>query len=231
MEGLYIIIDLFIVIQTVTSGVMCVYGYKWSKGLIAIMSSYVGLGVGLLLSIPFIDSAGLGSLILVPICISAISGLAYTNIKFNHFMAGFLLAVKVSFMIITKMYESGMFGDIGWLFVVPIIIGIYVGGLSCTVFSGYIVLACLAFLGAIEFVPKIFEWINGTLFAVTGDWSFIFDPVSYILSLFGIEIPSSGEVICILLLSVGGFYFQKLRAEKEGINFSDKIFDDRKLKD
>lgn len=231
MEELYIIIDLFIVVQTITSGVMCVYGYKWSRGLIAIMSSYIGFGLGLLLSVLFLESMGFGSFILIPICISIISGLAYKNITFNHFVAGFLLAIKVSFMIVTKMYENGMISDFGWLIIAPLIIGAFVGILSCTVFSNYIVLACLAFLGAVEFVPKVFEWINGTLFAVTGDWSYIFDPVSFILSIFGIEIPSGGEVFCILLLSVGGFYFQKLCAEKEGKLFNEVILDDRNLKE
>lgn len=42
METLFLIADIFAIIQTVSSAVMCVYGYKWSRGLIAVMSSYIG---------------------------------------------------------------------------------------------------------------------------------------------------------------------------------------------
>ena len=46
METISLFVNIYIVIQTVTSAVMCVYGYKWSKGLIAVMASYVGIGIG-----------------------------------------------------------------------------------------------------------------------------------------------------------------------------------------
>lgn len=232
MEGFYLILNVLTIIQMVTSAVMCVYGYKWSKGLIAIMSLDMGVVIGFLLSILFIqEGAGLGVLIIIPICAAGFSGLAYKNITFNHFLAGFLLAIKVSFMIVTKMYEHGMVEDIGWLFVMPVIIGAVAGIASCTVFTGYIVLACLAFWGAIEFVPKMFELINGTLFVATGDIGYIFDPISLVLSLFGIEIPSGGEVFFILILSGVSFYLQKVRAEQAGIDLSRKIVDDRDLKE
>ena len=64
---------------------------------------------------------------------------------------------------------------------------------------------------------------------MTGDYSFIFDPTSFLLSLFGIEIPSGGEVFFILLLTIGGFYFQKVRAESEGKDLSRKLVDDRNI--
>ncbi len=230
MEGLYLVVEAFIVIQTVTSGIMCVYGYKWGRALIATASSYVGVAIGLVICIMLFESGfGVESFIAIPTCAAAFSAMAYKNITLNHFMAGFLLATKISFMIITKVFEYGMSDDIGGLLVLPIIIGIIGGIVSCTKFTGYIVLACLAFWGSIDFVPKMFEWINGTLFAMTGDYSFIFDPISFLLSLFGIEIPSGGEVFFILLLTVGGFYFQKNRAESAGKDLSRKLVDDRNL--
>lgn len=230
MEGLYLVVEAFIVIQMVTSGIMCVYGYKWGRALIATASSYVGVVIGLVVCIMLFESGfGIESTVAIPICAAGFATLVYKNITLNHFMAGFLLATKIAFMVITKAYEYEMAEDIGWLFVLPIIIGIMGGIASCTQFTGYIVLACMAFWGAIDFVPKMFEWINGTLFALTGDISFIFDPLSFLLSFFGIEIPSGGEVLCILLLTAGGFYFQKLQAEKEGKDLSRKLVDDRNL--
>ncbi len=230
MEGLYLVVEAFIVIQMVTSGIMCVYGYKWGRGLIATVSSYVGVAIGVVVCVMLFKSGfGVESFIAIPTCAAAFSVMVYKKIVLNHFMAGFLLATKISFMIITKVFEYGTFDDVGMLFVLPVVIGIIGGIVSCTQFTGYIVLACLAFWGAIDFVPKMFEWINGTLFVMTGDYSFIFDPTSFLLSLFGIEIPSGGEVFFILLLTIGGFYFQKVRAESEGKDLSRKLVDDRNI--
>ena len=78
MEIIFIFANLFIVVQTVTSAVMCVYGYKWSKGLIAVMSSYVGVALGAALSMILIDEGvGLEIFIIVPIFAVAFSKLAY----------------------------------------------------------------------------------------------------------------------------------------------------------
>ncbi len=230
METMIMIVNLFIVVQTVTSAIMCVYGYKWSKGLIAVMSSYVGGAIGIAISAMLINDVGAQILFIIPICAIIFSKLAYDIITLNHFLAGFLLAVKVSFMIITKIYEYSSSDNIEMLFILPIVIGIIVGVEACRKFNKYIVLACVAFIGATEFVPKLFEFINGTLFVATGDISFIFDPISFVLSLFGIEIPSGGEVFCILVLGIASFYYQKKKADMQGIDLSTTIMDDRNLK-
>ena len=230
METLFLIADIFAIIQTVSSAVMCVYGYKWSRGLIAVMSSYIGTVIGIIICYFLANSVGFGIITIIPFCAAGFSAYAYKNVKLNHFLAGFLLGTKISFMVLMKMAESGMIDDIGWLFILPIIIGAGAGELSSAMFSGYIVLACTAFLGAIELVPRIFKIINGTLFAATGDLSFIFDPISSLLSIFGIESLSGGEVIGIIAVTIGSFYSQKALAEKQGKTFENVIFDDRNLK-
>lgn len=228
METIIIFANLFIVVQAVTSAIMCVYGYKWSKGLIAVMSSYVGVALGTVISMILIDGGvGFEILIIIPICAVAFSKLAYEIVALNHFLAGFLLAVKIAFMILTKMYENSMIEDSEVLFILPIGIGIIAGVASYQKFNKYILVACVTFIGVTEFVPKLFEFINGSLFVATGDISFIFDPITFILSLFGIEIPSGGEVLCMLVLGVASFYYQKNKVDKLGIDFSNKIIDDR----
>lgn len=230
LEVLYLILNAFVVIRLVVSGIMCVYGYKWRRGLIALMSTYVGIVIGLIICVVLIESeAGGGSIIAIPICAVGFAGLAYKNIGLNHFLGGFLLITKVSFMLITKAYEYGMAEDIGWLFVLPIILGIIGGIAFSTRYTGYVVISCLAFWGAIDFVPNMFKLLNGTLFVMTGDFGYIFDPRSFIFSIFGIEIPSGGEVLFILVVTAVSIYFQKVRAEKENIKLDEKLVDDRKL--
>lgn len=228
MEIIFIFANLFIVVQTVTSAVMCVYGYKWSKGLIAVMSSYVGVAFGAALSMILIDEGvGLEIFIIVPIFAVAFSKLAYEIVALNHFLAGFLLAVKISFMILTKMYEYSMIESSELLFILPILIGVIAGMAAYRKFNKYIHIACIAFVGVTEFIPKLFELLNRSLFVATGDISFIFDPISFILSLFGIEVPSGGEVLCILVFGVISFCYQKNKVDKLGLDFSQKIVDDR----
>lgn len=232
MEGIYLAVNLFIVIQTVTSAVMCVYGYKWSKGLIATMSLYVGAAIGMLICGLFLENTQDSSvLLIIPICMVIFWILAYKSITLNHFLAGFLLAIKVSFMLITKMYEYSLINDSDALLVLPIIIGIIAGFLTCTMFNKYILFACTAFIGVTEFVPKMFELVNKTLFVATGDISFIFDPMSFILSIFGITIPSNGEVFFMIVLGIISFYLQKNSAEKLGMNYKGTIINDRNLKE
>ena len=232
METISLFVNIYIVIQTVTSAVMCVYGYKWSKGLIAVMASYVGVGIGIFIC-AFLMSNGVGpaAIILVPICGGVFSKLAYDIITLNHFLAGFLLAIKVGFMIFMKMFEYSIIDDFSYVFIFPVIIGIFVGIQSCRCFSKYILIACVAFIGATEFVPRLFELINGTLFFATGDISFIFDPISFLLSLVGITIPSGGEVFFMLVIGGISFYYQKSYVDKNNIDLSDKAIDDRHLND
>lgn len=232
METISLFVNIYIVIQTVTSAVMCVYGYKWSKGLIAVMASYVGIGIGVFIC-AFLISNGMSPAvtILIPICGGVFSKLAYDIIALNHFLAGFLLAVKVGFMIFMKMFEYSIIDDFSYIFIFPIIIGVFAGVQSCKYFSKYILIACVAFIGATEFVPRLFELINGTLFLATGDLSFIFDPISFLLSLIGITIPSGGEVFFMIVIGGLSFYYQKSYVDKNHIDLSDRVVDDRNSDD
>lgn len=231
MEIFLIIINVFAVVRMLTSAIMCVYGYKWSKGLIATMSLYTGVALGgIVFLLGMKMGAPIDTIIIVPIIASGFSAAAYKNVILNHFMAGFLLAVKVSFMVILKLVEHLRIGSEFTIFVVPVIIGITAGLLVCIKYNNYILIACAAYIGVTEFVPSVFSFLNKTMFVATGDISFIFDPVSFILSLFGITIPSSGEVFFMLLLGGLSFYYQRKILIQKGISLSAVVIDDRKLK-
>lgn len=230
MEGIYLVVNLFIVIQTVTSAVMCVYGYKWSKGLIATMSLYVGAGIGVFVSAVLIERIQDPSvLIMAPLSMLIFWILAYKSITLNHFLAGFLLATKVSFMLVMKMYEYSIITDSDLLLALPVMVGLIAGCVTCLKFNKYILIACVAFIGVTEFVPKMFDLINKTLFVATGDISFIFDPLSFILSVFGITIPSNGEVFFMIVLGIVSFCLQYKNAERAGMDYGESIIDDRNL--
>lgn len=231
MEIFLWIINVFAVVRMLTSAIMCVYGYKWSKGLIATMSIYTGVALGgIVFLIGMKVGAPIDTIIIVPIIASGFSAAAYKNVILNHFMVGFLLAIKIAFMVILKFVEYFRIGSEFTIFVVPVIIGIIAGLLVCIKYNNYILIACSAYIGATEFVPSIFSFLNKTMFVATGDISFIFDPVSFILSIFGITIPSGGEVFFILLLGGVSFYYQRKILIQKGINLSGVVIDDRKLK-
>lgn len=232
METFLMIINVFAVVRMITSAVMCVYGYKWSKGLIATMSIYTGVALGgIVFLIGMKMGAPIDTIIIVPIIASGFSAMAYKNVLLNHFLAGFLLAVKISFMIILKIVEYSRMGSEFTIFVIPVIIGIVAGLLVCVKYNNYILIACAAYIGATEFVPSLFSFLNKTMFVLTEDISFIFDPVSFILSIFGITIPSGGEVFLILLIGGLSFYYQRRMLIQREIDLSGVVVDDRKLKD
>ena len=230
MQTVIVILNLFMVLRLVTSGVMCVFGYKWSKGLIAIMSSYVGIGMGGFITYLLLQNGmGLECIVVVPISAVLFSVLAYKWIALNHFMAGFLLSIKILFMIAVNMSENMSSDSSGMLFCFIVVLSIIIGIVVCNKYNHYILIACVSYLGAIELTTKIFDWINKGLFLSTGDISFIFNPVEFILSLLGIEIPSGGETIVIILIGLVSFWYQRSRVVSLGIDLSDKIVDDRNL--
>lgn len=223
------VLNIFIGIQTITSAVMCVYGYKWRKKLIAIMSLYIGVTIGLVIAYFLLEGgAGLGCLWIIPICAVTFAGSAYKIVRLNHFSAGYLVSIKISYMVLYTLMDKGMMkANISVLLVAPIIIGFIAGLIIVSVYNNYVIILCLAFIGATEFVPKVVQFFNKTLFVATGDLSFIFDPVDYILGVFGIDTVSFIEAIGILAVFGLSFWWQRNTVTANGINLSDAVIDDR----
>ncbi len=230
MEVVIMFLSLFKLLQFAISGIMCVFGYKWSKGLIAIMSLYVGIGIGGFITYLLLQSGmGLECLVVVPIVAVVFSVLAYKWITLNHFMAGFLLSIKILFMIAVNMSENMSSDSSGILFCFIVVLSIIIGIAVCNKYNHYILIACVSYLGAIEVTTKIFDWIDKGLFFSTGDISFVFNPVEFVLSLLGMEMPSGWEAVVIILIGLVSFWYQRGRVISLGIDLSDKIVDDRNL--
>lgn len=231
MEGFIIFYNIFVIIQSFCSGVMCVYGYKWSRKLIAIMSGYIGILFGaIVVYFDFSTSGNLGSILLLPIFYLAFIVLAYKSVRLNQFCAAYLLTLKISFMVLYALMDADIIEDDALaLLTVPVFLGLILSAIIFNRLKNRIVLLCLAFIGAIEVVPKVVSLFNGTLFAATGDLGFIFDPVDFLLSKLGIETLSFIEVILIIVVFMLSYRYQKQKAVECGMDLDarDMIIDDR----
>lgn len=227
------VVNLFIIIKAITSAIMCVYGYKWHKGLIATMSTYIGFTLGCTITYVLLESgAELECIIIVPICTVVFAMCAYKVVWLNHFAAGYLLVIKITYMILYILMDNGIIEtDGGILFGVPIIIGFIAGLIICSVYNNYVVILCVAFIGATELVPTVIDLINKTLFTITGDIGFIFDPRDFILGLFGIDTISTIEVIGILFVFGLSFLVQRKVLIDQGIDLTVVPVDDRNLEE
>ncbi len=223
------VVDFFIVLQIITSAIMCLYGYKWSKGLIAIMSAYIGFTLGGIIAYLLLNvGVGYECLWIVPICTIAFAVSAYNVVWLNHFSAGYLLVIKICYMILYTLMDNGIFdADIKVLLITPLVIGFFAGIIICSVYNNYVVILCMSFIGATELVSKIIDIANKTLFVATGDISFIFNPIDFILEIFGIETISFIEVIGILVVFGLSFGWQRKLMIDNGIDLSKDTIDDR----
>lgn len=235
METFIVILDIFFVLRLISSSIMCVYGYKWRKGLIATTSTYIGLSLGLIAFYIFIDNnlfeveiSAILSIIIIPIIFFI---LAYKCIWLNHFLTGFLVANKLLFMILYRLMEADiMDADFDILMITPVIMGILVGIIISAFFTHRAVLVCIVYIGTVDLVLFISSLINKSLFLATSDISYIFDPKDLLLKIIGIDIPSALEVLFIVIVGVLSFIWQKNQLDKKGIDLSNRIVDDRKKK-
>lgn len=230
LNVMFYVMDFFIIAQCITSAIMCVYGYKWRKGLIATMSIYIGIALGVVISGMLLNlGVGVGGLWAIPITALIFWYSAYKIVWLNHFLAGFLLTVKISYMIIyTLMDNEIMDANVGILLVAPIIIGIFSGIIILGIYNNYVVILCTSFIGAVELGSKIVEFVNNGMFVITQDIGYIFDPIEFILGIFGVDSVGLGEVVLILVFFICSFLWQRYLVIKNGIILSDTPFDDRK---
>lgn len=231
VEFLPYLLNVFLAIQIVSAGAMCIYGYKWRKGLIATLSIYIGLSLGFLIALSIIkqdlNNLDFGAL-MIPVTAIVFYILAYRWVALNHFLTGFLVANKLGFMFIYNLMHEGIIQfDFDILMVVPIVLGFIAGFVLSRCFTHVAVLSCMVYIGTVELVTGVSDFINKSLFVATGDINFVFNMEDMLLKLVGVEIPSFVEVIFILVVGIASFVFQKNMLEKQGIDLSKVIVDDR----
>lgn len=230
MEFFAFILNALIIVRMCTGAVMCVFGYKWRKGLISIMAMYIGLFLGVL-AFYLVASSGMDAGIGLVLCLVITVGFttaAYKNVTLNHFLTAFLVGIKLFTMFLYFLMEQGII-EYGWsLIVVPVLLSLVGAIYVCQRFTYMAVVCCTAYIGAVEVSLSLSKLINGTLFSLTGDFGYLFDPVSFVLGLLGIDIPSGIEIVLIIVIFVVGAWYQRKKLIENNIDLSNVVVDDRK---
>lgn len=204
------------IISVTIGACLCFGALKWRRGLLTTTAIgwgfFLGAFIVMLLS-DTIDESGalfciLAGTILLPI-------LTYTVPGVNRFVLGYIVGFKLCFMLTTLMAKAGSI-DILQAIAAPVVVGTIVGlGLMAwtQVRVSAFILAC-TFVGASEIAPVISKWINRFLFAGTGDWGYILDPIDLFFALFKVELTDKWAFISMLALMALGCY-KRIKTLKE----------------
>lgn len=224
----------FSILQMIAAAVMCIFGYKWSKGLIATVAMYIGVVLGFFFAGFAYAKLDFDSGICIVIFIATIllfDIMAYKNIKLNHFLAGFIVAVKLSFLLILQIMKLNIdFG--GWMFIAPIIVGIIFGIIVVCNMNNKIMIICTAYIGSTTFITEAKNLFQNIEFARTGDFTIFTgdSPEAILLNMLGIEVPTFLEFLIIIAAFLISYYIQKKSLERMGLSLTDDIIiDDRNL--
>lgn len=230
LKGFSYLAQGIVLVKYVSAGIMCIYGYKWSKRLIANVSIYLGFILGVLVFRWMMElGAGIEAIIFIPIVTVGFYEAAYRNVALNHFLAAFLVSVKISSLIMLLLIQGGSIeSTTTTLFVAPAIVGIICGFIGLLYFNNYVLIFCVAYIGATELADGLMSLFNGTLFAYTGNYSYIvsLEPSEILLSFMGIDVPSFWETVLIIVIFIFSFRHQKSMVDKNGIDLTTHILND-----
>ena len=182
-----IVFDLISV--TVGAG-LCFGALKWHRGLLTTTAIAWGFFLGLVAAIFIAEAAGeVGAVLCILIGTVSLPILTYMSPAVNRFVLGYLVSNKLFFMVTTPLAKDGTIG-IEEAILVPLVAGTVVGiGLMAwtRMRVSAFVLGC-TFVGASQIAPIASEWVNRICFGITGDPTFLFDPVDLVFALFKIEL-------------------------------------------
>lgn len=226
LEGLIAYEIVFQVIDLAFGAWICFGALKWRKGLLTKVALCWGFILGVLFGIlfslmtyedyPFFLSMLVG-VIIFPI-------LTYTVPSVNRFTLGFVVITKLAFMCTTVMWKNGGM-DLDEMFIYAAIAGI-IAGLIFAAWTqmavGPFVLAC-AFLGASEVAPIISKWINQILFSISGDVSYLFDPLDFLFSLLKIELTDFWTLLAMAVLMFFGIKKQLNSVKAQGYSYNTPV--------
>lgn len=215
------IYDLFI-------GSALVFGaLKWRKGLLTTLAVYWGIVLGTLsgLFISFLFDVSLLVLILT-IMIGAIifPTLTYCVPAVNRFVLGFLVTMKLLYMVTTYLCKNGNM-EFETAIVLPLIMATLIGivfmilrQLSVLPFA----LGCV-FLGASQIAPTVSKYINQVIFGITHDYSLLFDPIDFIFALFKIELTDGWTLLFMIVFMCVGVPLKIKDIKRQGYDYSTPI--------
>lgn len=200
---------------------------KWRKGLLTTTAFYWGIVLGCLsgLFITFLLDADIG-VVIITIIIGAVIFpiLTYCFPAVNRFVLGFLVTMKLLYMLTTYLCKNGSMG-FETAIMLPLVLGTILGivfmllrQLSVLPFA----LGC-AFLGASQVAPTIAKYINQIIFGITHDYSLLFDPVDFIFALFKIELTDGWTLLLMIVLMCIGLPVQMNYIKRQGYSYDTPI--------
>lgn len=200
---------------------------KWRKGLLTTTAFYWGLVLGFLCGILmffFLDS-DIAITILTTIVGAVIFPiLTYCIPAVNRFVLGFIVTIKLLYMLTTYWCKNGNMG-FETAIIMPPIIAIILGvvfallrQLSVLPFS----LACV-FLGASQLAPTIAKYVNQIIFGITQDYSLFFGPIDIIFALLKIELTDGWTLLFMIVLMCIGLPVQLNFIKEQGYTYDTPI--------
>ncbi|MCX4340811.1 MAG: hypothetical protein OSJ72_14355 [Lachnospiraceae bacterium] len=200
---------------------------KWRKGLLTTTAFYWGLVLGFLSGafIAFSLDTDI-SLVLVTTVIGAavFPILTYCVPAVNRFVLGFLVTMKLLYMITTYLCKNGNI-EFETVIIMPLIVAAILGlilaawrKMSVLPFA----LACV-FLGASQVAPTLAKYVNQFVFGITHDYSLLFDPIDFIFALFKIELTDGWTLFFMIILMCIGLPIQLKSVKQQGYTYDTPI--------
>ncbi len=163
------------------------------------------------------EAAGaVGAVLCILIGTVSLPILTYMSPAVNRFVLGYLVSNKLFFMVTTPLAKDGTIG-IEEAILVPLVAGTVVG-IALMAWTrirvSAFVLGC-TFVGASQIAPIASEWVNRICFGITGDPTFLFDPIDLVFALFKIELTDWWTLgAMVVLMSLGAYKQIKNMKEK-----------------
>lgn len=196
--GLKLLSDVF---SAIFGAWICFGALKWRKGLITTIAMYwglfLGLFVGTMLAMNTYDPtsilvAPVVGLIILPIAVYKVPAV-------NRFIIGFIVAMKIVFMITTVLMKAGEM-SISTALMVPLIVGTIAGVILMlwTQFSIGSYIIATSFIGAAQAAPSVSNIINYIEAGFTGEiW---WDPYDILFALFKIELTDFWTLVILIIM-------------------------------
>lgn len=200
---------------------------KWRKGLLSATAFYWGVALGLVGGFLITYVADINPIIILfTMGIGAIvlPYLTYHLPAVNRFILGFLVTLKLLYMVTTSLCKRGNM-ELGTALVLPLVLATVLGvifmalqRLSVLPFT----LGCV-FLGASQLAPTLAKYVNQFIFGITHDYSLLFDPVDFIFALFKIELTDDWTLLFIIVLMCMGVPTQLKSIKRQGYTYDTPI--------
>ena len=204
---------------------LCFGALKWRRGLLT--TTAIGWGAVLGIICWYLFSSGADQeIFVISVAIGAILFpiLTYTIPGINRFVLGFLVGMKIFTMVATVLLKQGSI-DIELFIVMPLIAGTFIGLILMAWIQmrvSAVVIGC-SFIGASEIAPVISEWWNRAGYTLTGDISYLIDPLDLLFALFKIELTDKVTLISLLVLLICGCGYQLKCLSDQGIPYSTPV--------